>query len=81
VIPAILFVVSVIALLIVASIYARRITAHIANQEAVEATKKFQLEIIAKAAAKKQQADEQADKDKAAVHDMDTAELERKVNE
>ncbi len=81
IVQTILFVVSVAALLLIARAYTRRITEHIANQEAIEAAKKFQLAIIKEAAAKKRDADTQAEKDKAAVDSMDRAELERKVNE
>lgn len=80
-IVATLFVVSVIAILLFAQIWSKRIAKHVVEQEAIEAAKTFQLEIIAKAAAMKLRANAQAEEDKAAVREMDAAELERKVNE
>lgn len=73
--------VAVVVMLVIARVWARSVALHVANQEALEAAKAFQLAVIKQAAAKKQHAEEQAEKDKAAVHDMDNAELERKVNE
>lgn len=73
--------VAVVVMLVIARVWARSVAEHIANQEALEAAKAFQLAILKQAAAKKQAAEEQAEKDKAAVRDMDNAELERRVNE
>jgi len=81
VIAATIFVVCVIALLVFAQIYSKRIAKHIAEQTAIDAAKAFQLAIIKEAAAKKHEADAQAEHDKAAVRDMDAAELEKKINE
>lgn len=73
--------VAVVVMLVIARVWARSVALHVANQEALEAAKAFQLAVIKQAAAKKQQAEDQAEKDKAAVLEMDNAELERKVNE
>jgi len=72
---------AVIVLLLVARLFAKRIANHIAQQEAMNMAKAFQLEAIDRAAKKKSAVADSNAAEKRALESASDAELERQINE